>query len=194
MKRYFDSLRTLNEIKAEYKRLVKINHPDVGGDTATMQEINSQYSEAVKRIARDGEGRDRENAAKEVPMEFVTILAKVVALEGIEIDLVGSWLWITGETKRHKDALKAAGFRWASKKLAWYWYPEWAAVERGSRKSLDQIKDKYGSSRLVGKAEAKPAPMLGEAPKPKAAKPKTAAKRSSSKRRKVPAGQVAMQF
>ena len=69
MKRYFDHLRTLSEVKAEYKRLVKINHPDVGGDTATMQAINAQYAEAVKRIARNGEGRDRENAAFERAVE-----------------------------------------------------------------------------------------------------------------------------
>ena len=190
MKRYFDHLRTLSEVKAEYKRLVKINHPDVGGDTATMQAINAQYAEAVKRIARDGEGRDRENAAKEIPLEFVAALSKIIALDGIEIDLVGAWLWVTGETYKHRAALKAAGYKWACKKLAWYWHPEWAAVERGSRKSLDEIKDKYGSSRLVGKAEHKAPQMLAEGERPKPSKRKAAAPR---KRRPV-SGQVAMQF
>ena len=190
MKKYFDNLHTLNEIKAEYKRLAKIHHPDVGGETATMQAINSQYAEAVKRIARDGEGRDKENASKEVPLEFVSILSKVIALDAIEIDLVGAWLWITGNTYQHKDTLKASGFKWASKKQAWYWYPEWAAVERGSRKSLDEIKDKYGATRLVGKAAEKVTPLLDEAKKPA----KQQRKPARPRKRRTSEGQVAMQF
>ena len=49
MKRYFDHLNTLAAIKAEYKALVKANHPDIGGDTATMQDINGQYACSRKR-------------------------------------------------------------------------------------------------------------------------------------------------
>ena len=149
MKQYFEQFKTLAEIKAEYKRLVKINHPDVGGDTATMQEINRQYGEAVKWIAAHGEGKERKQAAQEVPEEFAAVLSKVVNLDGIEIDLVGAWLWATGNTWTHKATLKAAGFSWASKKRAWYWRPEWAAVERGSKMTLAEIMDKYGAQRII---------------------------------------------
>ena len=151
MKRYFDHLSTLSEIKAEYKRLAKANHPDVGGDTATMQAINGQYEEAVERIKRFGERVEREAAAQEVPAEFIAIINAVVGLGGIAVDLVGAWLWVTGNTFPHKDALKAAGFKWASKKKAWYWHPEHAA-SLGSKKSLEQIKAKYGSQRIAGTA------------------------------------------
>ena len=185
MKKYFDEFRTLTEIKAEYKRLVKINHPDVGGDTATMQEINAQYDEAVKRIAREGEGRDKENAAREVPAEFRAVLSKVVNLEGIELDLVGAWLWITGNTFPHKATLNNAGFKWAGKKRAWYWYPDWAAVTRGTQKSLDEIKSKYGALRIIGKEQAAPQ-LLGEGEKQKPTQKKR------KPRRKVCPGQVAM--
>lgn len=147
--KYFEHLRTLKEIKAEYHRLTKLHHPDVGGDTATMQEINRQYKEAVQWIAKHGEGRDRQDAAQEVPEEFAAAVAAVVNLDGIVLDLVGAWIWATGNTRAHKEALKAAGYRWASRKFAWYWRPEWAAVGRGSQKSLDEIKDKYGSERIM---------------------------------------------
>ena len=39
-----------NEIKNEYRRLAKLHHPDLGGDTATMQEINLQYESALRGI------------------------------------------------------------------------------------------------------------------------------------------------
>lgn len=149
MKRYFDHLNRLQEIKKEYHRLTKLHHPDVGGDTATMQEINRQYKEAIEWIAKHGEGKDRQDAAQEVPEEFAAAVAAVVNLEGIVLDLVGAWIWATGNTRTHKDALKAAGYRWASKKCAWYWRPEWAAVTRGTKKTLEEIKDKYGSERII---------------------------------------------
>lgn len=149
MKRYFDDCKTLKEVKTRYHKLTKENHPDVGGDTATMQEINAQYKEAVKWIAEHGEGHDRQDAAREVPEEFVAAVAAVVNLEGIVLELVGAWIWASGNTRAHKDKLKAAGYRWASKKAAWYWRPEWAAVGRASKMTLDEIKDKYGSERIL---------------------------------------------
>ena len=46
----------------------------------------------------------------------------------------------------HRAELKAAGFRYASKKQRWYFRPEgWRSVSRGAF-SMDDIRDKYGSS------------------------------------------------
>lgn len=35
---WFTAYRTLEEVKATYKKLAKQFHPDLGGDTQTMQE------------------------------------------------------------------------------------------------------------------------------------------------------------
>ena len=43
--KYFTNCRTLDELKKEYRRLCLINHPDHGGDTATMAAINHEYAE-----------------------------------------------------------------------------------------------------------------------------------------------------
>lgn len=167
MKRYFDHLHTITEVKQEYHRLTKIHHPDVGGSTETMQAINAQYTERVKHLKRYGERRTAEqarettrphdNAGKtydtarhsEAPDEFIRIISAVVGLAGIDIDLVGTWVWITGNTYIHREALKAAGFRYASKKRAWYWHSPDDGCSRGGKKSLDEIKAKYGSERLT---------------------------------------------
>ena len=44
---YFNNLNTVSEIKYEYRRLCMIHHPDRGGDTETMQDINTQYHTAL---------------------------------------------------------------------------------------------------------------------------------------------------
>lgn len=41
--KYFSSCENLDEHRAEYRRLIKINHPDVGGDAETMKAINNAY-------------------------------------------------------------------------------------------------------------------------------------------------------
>ena len=49
----------------------------------------------------------------ETAEEFRTIIELLLKLDGITVELCGSWLWLSGETKQHKDALKAAGCRWS---------------------------------------------------------------------------------
>ena len=41
--KYFTNCKTLDDLKAEYRRLAKRHHPDLGGDKATMQAINAEY-------------------------------------------------------------------------------------------------------------------------------------------------------
>lgn len=41
--KYFKNVKTLDELKKEFRRLVLLHHPDRGGDTRTMQEINAEY-------------------------------------------------------------------------------------------------------------------------------------------------------
>lgn len=63
-------------------------------------------------------------------------------------------LWIGGDTRKHKDQLKAAGCRWSNNKKLWYWHHK----EDGSRwhkgtKTINQIRSKYGSQRFQGSQE-----------------------------------------
>lgn len=41
---YFDNCRTEEEAKRTYRRLAMLHHPDRGGSTAVMQDINAEYS------------------------------------------------------------------------------------------------------------------------------------------------------
>ncbi|WP_256004951.1 hypothetical protein [Pedobacter deserti] len=47
-----------------------------------------------------------------------------------------------------KDTLKRAGFFFASKKQAWYFRTAEYKVSKGGKKSLDEIRAKYGSEVL----------------------------------------------
>jgi hypothetical protein len=62
---------------------------------------------------------------------------------GLEVELCGLWVWVTGDTKPHKEELKAAGFKWSPNKTAWY-YPGVPSFNRTPR-TMDDIRSMYGS-------------------------------------------------
>lgn len=153
MEGYFSSCRTMEELKAEYRRLAHKHHPDIGGDTATMQEINRQYESAFNSMKSGSTATSyRTEKYTETAEEFIAIIDALLKLHGITVELCGIWLWISGETKEVKDQLKAAGCRWSKNKKMWYWYPADMGVPRARGKSsMAQIRNKYGSRVLSSK-------------------------------------------
>lgn len=42
------------------------------------------------------------------------VLQKIINFEGINIETVGCWIWVDGNTYGYKDVLKEIGFKWAT--------------------------------------------------------------------------------
>ena len=67
---------------------------------------------------------------------------------GLTIEVCGSWVWVSGDTKPHKEALKEAGFKWAPKKSMWHFRPtDHKSYSRG-KWSINEIKEKHGCLRI----------------------------------------------
>lgn len=147
MANYFENVKTLNDLKAEYRRLAMANHPDLGGSTAVMQEINAAYDRlfAVLKDAHNA-AADEEHQTNEMPHEFRDIITALLRMDGLKIELCGCWLWITGNTLAHKDELKALGCHWSQQKAAWNWHHRdpGARWYRGKR-TMQEIRRKYGT-------------------------------------------------
>jgi hypothetical protein len=144
--KWFNQCHNLEGVKATYKKLAKQYHPDLGGDTLTMQEINTEYAFASAKAIKGG-NLSEEETENEIRFseEYRHAIEKIIHLEGIVVELVGYWIWVTGNTFAVKSALKAAGFLFASKKLAWYFRTGEYKMNKGGKKSLDEIRTKYGS-------------------------------------------------
>lgn len=155
---FFDSCQNLNDLKATYKKLAMKHHPDMGGDVRTMQAINAEYDKtfAVLKELQNMEAEQPESRTKattETPEEFRSVVDALFRIEGIEVELCGSWLWVSGDTYQNREALKACGCLWSRSKQRWYWRHakddcKWS---RG-KTSMQEIRHKYGSEWL-GKAE-----------------------------------------
>jgi len=140
----------LGDLKKAYKALVYIHHPDHNGDLENMKEINIEYEYAfewVKNHPRE-ESDKYANKHHDIMDGFREVISKVVFIPNIIIEICGSWVWITGETKAVKEIIKQAGFSWAGKKKAWYWKPSDYIKSGKSNWSMDRIRTAYGSTRI----------------------------------------------
>lgn len=158
---YFNNCKNLDELKKAYKAAAFANHPDRGGDTATMQAINAEYATRFEELKHQQNSEAKadttgtKHATSESAGDFIGIVESLLKLDGLEIELCGRWLWIGGETLKHKEALKACGCRWSQKKKLWNWHfaEEGATWHRGGSKSMDQIRAKYGSTYFARSGE-----------------------------------------
>ena len=132
----FSEVTGINEAKKVYKTLAKKLHPDVGGSEEEFKILNSVYNDFI-------ENKIYFSNDFKIDLDLEKIISQILHYENITIELVGSWIWLSGDTKEIKDKLKELGFKWASRKKMWY-YGEMKGKSHGE-KSLDEIKDKYGS-------------------------------------------------
>lgn len=48
--KFFKNVETVEELYSQYKKLAMQYHPDHGGSTEDMQQINAEYDELKKRV------------------------------------------------------------------------------------------------------------------------------------------------
>ena len=144
---YFKNVRTLEELKKQYRVLAMKNHPDKGGDVEIMKAINAEYDELFKRVKDihvNAKGETYTKETTEAPNEFRDIIDKLMKMVGVHIELIGSFIWLSGNTKPFKDILKELGFKWSKGKSMWYKAPEGYRRKTRTNHSIDDIRDMFG--------------------------------------------------
>jgi hypothetical protein len=130
---------TAESIKLSYRKLCSEYHPDRNPlGLHMMQLINAAYE-----LLEGTEGSADEE--EESFSENILNALRAVAELGLSIELCGTWIWVSGDTKPHKEIFKANGFKWAPKKCMWYYHSgERKSYSRG-KFSMDEIRTMHGS-------------------------------------------------
>lgn len=132
-------------IKKAYWAACRKYHPDLnpaGGEM--MKLINAAYD-----VLKDYQGHIKEQQT-DYSEKVSDALNAVFGNPDLIIELCGAWVWITGNTKAHRETLKSAGFKWSAKKEAWYFRPEEYRSRSKGSVTLEEIREKYGSTRPMG--------------------------------------------
>jgi hypothetical protein len=147
---YFRNCTALEEVKKRYKELAMLHHPDRGGKTETMQEINAEYENVTKiNYFSFAEKSEQEQAEF---IKYPDIINQIVVLPGIIIEIIGDWIWLSGATYQHKAIIKELGFYFAPKKLMWYYRPPDYKSSNRKPKTIEYIRSKYGSDKIDSKS------------------------------------------
>jgi hypothetical protein len=144
--RFFKNVNSLEELRRQYKTLIFKHHPDKGGKTEDMQQINAEYEELKKTVGNihetaDGRTYKAQNEPSDIPDNFRKIINAIINFE-CKIELCGKWIWVFN-AYAYKQQLKDLGFFWCSTKKAWAWAE--TPNNNKHRLSLDEIRKIHGS-------------------------------------------------
>lgn len=145
IKESFANAETLVELKNVY---LEASKKYVG--TKSMKEINNlweKYFDEVKTWNKTKDGKKYEKSTTEEVGDFVLAITTLKSVENINLKMIGSWLWVTGDTKPVKDTLKEVGCRYAPNKQAWYIAPSGAKRSK-KHYTLEQIEEMYGAEEV----------------------------------------------
>lgn len=161
MTKYFNNVSDLQELRKQYRDLLKKYHPDNGGSEEITKAINAEYDnlfKILKAIHKTKSADSNQNDTKadynanmydwENDKALREVLQRIIKFDGIVIEIIGTWLWISGNTYNYKKELKEIGFRWASQKKMWYW--KMGDYQKKSHKtlSMNDIRNYYGSVKV----------------------------------------------
>ncbi len=141
---------TYEVIKAAYRKGCMQYHPDRNpAGLEMMKIINAAYNVLTDYEPIDGES----DLGEELNLgdELNKALNAIIHL-GLTIEVCGSWIWVSGETRPHKALLKESGFKWAPKKMMWHYRPaDYKSFNRGNW-SIDKIRETHGSVAVKGQS------------------------------------------
>ncbi|KEK22134.1 molecular chaperone DnaJ [Bacillus gaemokensis] len=134
---FFHSVTTLEELKKQYKKLAKKHHPDLGGKHEDFIQLKKEYDKLFEKL----------NNTSENTGAYQNIIDEIIKYD-LEIEIIGTWIWITGNTYKIKKELKELGFKWAAKKKAWYWYEGKYKKYHKKDFTLDEIRTMHKVKRI----------------------------------------------
>ena len=153
--KWFKEIDTLDGLRKLYRRLVVKYHPDNSGSEEIIKEINAEYDVLFKRLKEGYEKSEAyQNATERQKQAYDSakdqklrdMIIKLSRYHGLTIELCAVWLWVSGNTKEHKDELHRLGLHYARNKKCWYIHFDDFVKYGKHPASMDYIRDKYGST------------------------------------------------
>ena len=139
---YFINCQTIQEAKQLYKTSALLHHPNRGGDLAIMQAINAEFEDFVNLFINSNGIYDCGTKAETVL--YQNVINAIISFN-ITINLIGNWIWVSGNTYKYRKQLKALGFLFAPKKVRWFYRSEEFATRNHKEMNIDSIRVKHGS-------------------------------------------------
>jgi len=138
---YFAECKTAEDCKAKFVELESTLKGKA--KTAMLDQFKTAFNK-LKSTHATKEGKLYEKATEETAEDFASLIIKLAKVKGVSVEICGSWIWVSGDTKPVKDTLKDLGFWFSAKKSAWY-NNGGLAHKKSKNYTLDEIRSMWGS-------------------------------------------------
>lgn len=155
---FFDdsTIKELDQLKKEYYKLAKKYHPDAGGTKEQFQQLQNEYEKMRDAILK-GSNFTAEQKSNEINIDnaLKDVIDVLVNIPGIEIEVIGKWIWVNGNTYPVKSELSSAGLEFIKKAGKPYWVYKGVESSGRGKMSIDEIRAKYGTQKISPKDRKK---------------------------------------
>lgn len=140
---------TEKDIKAAYRKAALKYHPDrnpLGAEL--MKAVNAAFDVLMANIDKINQFQSTDEYARyNYGDDLEKVLNVLSGLSGLVFEVIGNWVWISGETLTHKETLKEIGCKWAAKKKQWFYRPdEHKSYWNREEHTIEEIRAKYGTT------------------------------------------------
>jgi hypothetical protein len=141
---FFVGCDSLERVEQRFIELTKV----FAGQNEMLGLIHADYTvlKGTHSIAKPADT----NKDQVTMNDMIDALHAKVKSEGIQVEIIKDWLWVSGRTFDIRNELKELGFRYSSDKKAWYFRNEEKRVS-GKHDPLpfNEIREKYGSREVI---------------------------------------------
>ena len=157
----FEKCRSLEQLKKLYFKLLKRYHPDVSTTDTTEEckQINNLYDMFFPQLKNIRENKEHKFYTKETTETsniYREFLNEIIHLYGITIEICGTWIWISGETKPFRQTFRDLNCKWSNNKKMWYFTADTKTKYRKTAWDIDKIRETFGSINI----DTEPAPQM----------------------------------
>lgn len=135
---------SLEKVEQRFQELSRV----FSGQNEMMGLIKADYTvlrqtHSIPKPAETAKGKLTMNA-------MVDALHSKVKSEGIHVEIIKDWLWVSGKTFDVRDDLKELGFRYSSDKKSWYWRDDEKRISgKHDPMPFNEIRSKYGTKEVI---------------------------------------------